>query len=98
MANVGKIENIRPYGLDIEPLLQSQYTWASLLVLVVLSFSLRQSKSSNESIDAPIIGSGQSWLARWRFFSDAGRVVDEGYSKVGQPMTNCVACTELFSV
>ncbi|CAF9916908.1 MAG: hypothetical protein ALECFALPRED_010907 [Alectoria fallacina] len=80
MASWENYQKVRLYGLEIEPLLQNQYTWV-LLVLVVLSLSLRQSKSGNETIDAPIIGSRQSWIARWRFFSDAERVIDEGYSK-----------------
>lgn len=76
-------EKMRLYDIEIEPLLQSQYMWPSLLLLVVLSFSiLHQPKSANENIDVPIVGSKQSWIARWRFLSDARKVLDEGYSKV----------------
>lgn len=64
MASWISFEKLRVYGLDTEPMLQSQYMWVSLLVLVVPSFSIRQSKSGNESIDAPIIGSAQSWIAK----------------------------------
>ena len=97
MASWENYQKVRLYGLEIEPLLQNQYTWV-LLVLVVLSLSLRQSKSGNETIDAPIIGSRQSWIARWRFFSDAERVIDEGYSKVGQLRTKCVARANFLAV
>lgn len=69
--------------LDSEPLLRNHYAWASLLLLVVLSVSLLllQQKSGNELIDVPIVGSRQSWIARWMFFSDASMLITEGYSK-----------------
>ena len=83
MASWESIEGAPLADLDFLTLLQTQYTWALLLVLVALSFFLVQSKSGNESINVPIIGSKHSWIARWRFFSDADKVVNEGYSKVG---------------
>lgn len=71
--------------LDSETLLRNHYAWASLLLLVVSSVSLllllQQQKSGNELIDVPIVGSRQSWIARWMFFSDASMLITEGYSK-----------------
>ena len=84
MASWENLEDKQLYRVDIEQLLQNQYTWVSLLVLLLLSFSLLHSKSGNEIINAPIVGSRQSWIARWKFFSDAGQVVNEGYSKVAK--------------
>ena len=97
MASWDNFDNLRLFGPDIEPLLQSRYTWVVLLLLV-LGFSLRQSKSGNESIDAPIIGSRHSWIARWKFSSDAGRLIDEGYSKVEPPVANHVAPVKFLAV
>lgn len=82
MASWESFKRAQLAELAIESPLQSQYTWALLLVLVTLSFSLLQSKTGNESMNVPIIGSKHSWIARWRFFTEAGKVVDEGYSKV----------------
>ena len=99
MAQWQYVDTIRLLDFDIEPLLQSQYTWASLLLLlVILNFSFPRSQSGNENIEAPIIGSAQSWIARWRFFSDAGKVVNEGYGKVEQPLKNLMACVNSLSV
>lgn len=100
MANSESLERARLADLDIEPLLQNEYTWALLLVLVALGFSFLQPKSGNENINVPIIGSKHSWIARWRFFSEASKAVNEGYSKVGNSPLNQSgeAKVTLFSV
>ncbi len=98
MAAWEYFDTIRLYDLDVEPVLRSQYTWASLLVFVVLTISFLQPKSGNEIIDAPIIGSELSWIARWRFFSDANKVINEGHTKVEQPMTHHLAQVNFLSV
>lgn len=91
--------NLETFPLhDFEPLLRNQYTWASLLVLVILCVLSLQPKSGNETIDAPIVGSRQSWIARWRFFSNAGRVIKEGYSEVVLQMADSVARTDIALV
>ena len=67
------------------PDLQIWYTWLPLLLAAVLYFFLIPAESGNQKIVAPIVGSQFSWIARWRFFSDASQMIDEGYSKVKVP-------------
>ena len=98
MASWKYLEKLQFYDIGIDPLLHSNYPWALLLVLVALGFSLLQPKSSNESIDAPIVGPERSWIGRLKFFLEAGRLVNEGDNKVRQPMQNHQARCNPLSV
>lgn len=98
MASWKSLEKLQFYDLEIDPLLHSNYIWVSLLVLAVLSIPLFQPKSSNESIDVPIVGPERSWIARWRFFLEAGRLINEGDNKVKQPMQIHLARCNILSV
>lgn len=68
----------------MDSLVEPLHAWILFVVLMVtfVSYPLIRPKSSNEKIEAPIIGPERSWVARWKFLSEASRSVKEGNEKV----------------
>lgn len=64
--------------------LNNYIAFAALGVFILLYFCSQAPlrAAGNKLVEAPVIGSSNPILARWEFFRNASKLVNEGYSKV----------------
>ncbi|KAL8673743.1 MAG: hypothetical protein Q9168_001850 [Polycauliona sp. 1 TL-2023] len=74
-------ETLQSHLSDFGAPSSNPFIWASLFLLVTFTYFRYSQRSGNKTIDAPIIGSTQSLIARWTFFFNAREQIEEGYSK-----------------
>lgn len=53
-----------------------------LFILLYLRSKVPLAAAGNKAVDVPVVGSGNPIVARWEFFRNASKLVDQGYSKV----------------
>ena len=99
MASWENFTMSRHYEYHTHALLQNLNVYILLLLLGPLLIRyFPKSIDGNRLVKVPIVGPKISCIARWRFLSNAGEVVNEGYSKVVLHSKDHIATIDILPV